>query len=585
MLGNSKASTSAKSPAWNRSLIAFSMLYPIFAAIVAINRIAEIRQDPTLIWLVLFIPLPSLAFLLLSKRWLYIFDSDDGFRVWIAWILAGLITATTIGLLFPRLEEGFAESINQFAGIWLIFVIGLFLLSSLSGSLELVPKLRQSNLLKAELLEKRDLAVAEQKGFLAKLHEIVSEVINPEIEQIKKVLVQLDGQVGGRRLISLMNRISLTSIELLRGSSRRLHEAESSILSTADSITGFKRLSLTIAQLGPPPLSSSLVLLVLSIFLRQGTCDLKVYFYDAFFVVFLLVMNLVAKSFSPFKCWGAACLVVFIIGAASTWRLLEFVPSLSCEVVDRSGSVLATAIFVSLSVLAGSAHVAFKVGSNEILRLNAEQIEQIWLQLASIQQNKDALRRNSRSILHSALQGRLASISLAIQLHLDSGGGRGKDNFDVLRHRLESLIKLANDDLVELLAGGQKVAKSVSESLAEIASQWAGLIDVEIHLDAQMTELLNSHLSMQQNLPEVLQDLINNANRHGQAKLVTLRIAEGVDGLNNATVLITAIDDGSSVSSPGAKGLGFQNVEELGGAWSIVKPAGGGALVTVHLPL
>jgi signal transduction histidine kinase len=202
-----------------------------------------------------------------------------------------------------------------------------------------------------------------------------------------------------------------------------------------------------------------------------------------------------------------------------------------------------------------------------------------------MQESKDALRRNSRAILHSALQGRLASISLAIQLHLDSEGANKKAGFEELRRRLESLIELANQDLVDLLAGGKKSPKGTAETFVAISSQWVGLIDVTIEAADQVIELIDSHPSLQENLREVLQDLINNANRHGQARSVILSVSEGMDRENNAALVVTAVDDGSSSSSSGEPGQGFKNVEELGGAWSITKPSRGGALVTVNLPL
>jgi signal transduction histidine kinase len=174
--------------------------------------------------------------------------------------------------------------------------------------------------------------------------------------------------------------------------------------------------------------------------------------------------------------------------------------------------------------------------------------------------------------LHGSVQSGLLGLAAA----LDRGSIHATEvdrKLAALARELELLHK-TEDHLPEDLR------KDHAGSLAEVVSQWRGIVDVAI--DDTSVALLDPLLGTRPETIELLREALTNAHRHGRATRVT--IAATAEG-NTGDITVTVTDNGYGPTN-GTPGLGSTLLDAwTASRWSLRQsPTGGSQLVATMSP-
>lgn len=125
----------------------------------------------------------------------------------------------------------------------------------------------------------------------------------------------------------------------------------------------------------------------------------------------------------------------------------------------------------------------------------------------------------------------------------------------------------------------------LTAALRELGDTYARTGSLEVQVDAPNEERFLKDKLVELHLFRILQELINNSVRHGQAKRVRIRLEPGADGL-----VIAYEDDGKGFDPREVrrnKGLGMKNIESrvqiIGGQWTYRSSPGYGLQVKLTL--
>lgn len=145
----------------------------------------------------------------------------------------------------------------------------------------------------------------------------------------------------------------------------------------------------------------------------------------------------------------------------------------------------------------------------------------------------------------------------------------------------DALAEVTKREIIRQLESGAWLTSpvtrtgGVADRLAEIATAWAGVVEVTM----SGTEVLGGLSAMQEaNLVEAVGEAISNAHRHGFATSVQVSF----DPTPSGGMRVTVLDNGVGLRQ-GERGVGSRLYDQLSaGRWTLVdQPSGGGALLTL----
>lgn len=194
---------------------------------------------------------------------------------------------------------------------------------------------------------------------------------------------------------------------------------------------------------------------------------------------------------------------------------------------------------------------------NRVAQLSEASAE-LELSLVKSRAELNAVRTRLAKLLHGSVQGRLASVSLAIAATADENY---KDESAQLMGRAAQQLELVRADLLEAFST-KEVAQDFSSQLTHLTQSWLGLVEIDLELPAEIRARIESSKGLTVRVSEAIQECLTNAVRHGNARVVHFSFST----LNDSLVL-TATNAISQPTSAANPGLGWQQM--LAGADSI----------------
>jgi two-component sensor histidine kinase len=121
---------------------------------------------------------------------------------------------------------------------------------------------------------------------------------------------------------------------------------------------------------------------------------------------------------------------------------------------------------------------------------------------------------------------------------------------------------------------------SFARAQQEITNIWEGTVQVNWKMADRVSQVLNENPTTAECLGEVVREAVSNASRHGSADLVEIEI-----NLLDTTVLVKAVDNGSTANTGNTLGLGSELLNDVCSSWSLEPVPAGGMILRANLLL
>ena len=205
---------------------------------------------------------------------------------------------------------------------------------------------------------------------------------------------------------------------------------------------------------------------------------------------------------------------------------------------------------------------------NQLIKLvgDREAVHEITLQKQRIQ------NRELAQYLHGQVQNQM----LLSALRLESEGTANEPQ--MAKVEVENLVSM----LQEATTGAfrKSTSKNLKAELKAIQQQWQGMLDIALQIDERIANE-QYEPDFIYNIGQMVNEAVNNANRHGLASKVEVVIRPAIDN----AIEVTLKDDGLG-PKVGVPGLGSSLYTSLAGnSWSLVEGENGGATLTLRMPV
>jgi signal transduction histidine kinase len=105
---------------------------------------------------------------------------------------------------------------------------------------------------------------------------------------------------------------------------------------------------------------------------------------------------------------------------------------------------------------------------------------------------------------------------------------------------------------------------SFEQAQQEISKIWAGTIETKWQVAPQALEALRKNPATSECLAEVLREAVSNASKHGKASRMEIAVI-----IEDSTLVLQAIDNGSSLKTGKTQGLGTELLDDVCSSWSL----------------
>ena len=159
--------------------------------------------------------------------------------------------------------------------------------------------------------------------------------------------------------------------------------------------------------------------------------------------------------------------------------------------------------------------------------------------------------------IHGKVLTRLAATSLKLDAAAKS------NDVQAYNETVESLLSLLSSPD----AGFEEVSTDLQSEVISRLDPWRGLLEIKLHLDAEIASLRNARV---RDIGQVVEELISNSIRHGRAQSIDLKVVR----LGDQEIEIIAIDDSivAPLESQNRSGLGTRIFNLASdGRWSMTR--------------
>jgi len=170
--------------------------------------------------------------------------------------------------------------------------------------------------------------------------------------------------------------------------------------------------------------------------------------------------------------------------------------------------------------------------------------------LAKLRAELSSVRNRLSKILHGSVQGRLASVSLALTASANS-----QSDASELLTQAKSQLDLAKQDLQDAFSNNT-ATQNFDAQLDELVSGWRGLVVTEVDLPADVRQLLNGNSILGVKVIEAMQECITNAVRHGSANQIAIEFS-----IDKTKLEMRARNHGELEPTQFTPGLGWRQLE------------------------
>ncbi|MDE2387050.1 MAG: hypothetical protein KGL77_05085 [Actinomycetales bacterium] len=274
----------------------------------------------------------------------------------------------------------------------------------------------------------------------------------------------------------------------------------------------------------------------------------------------------------------SALLMYLSISVVGVWllnRLLPLYPSL-WDYVDTLAWLL-PAMLIFLWLILG-----FAFGANDVLRASIGKLRAANESLVRENQRLLGLAAATRNriyrLLHGAIQGRLAAVSLALTAIVSETDEKRRD--ELMTQAIDQ-IALAEADLRHAFDERREDAAAQSR-LDTMVAAWRNLLEIRMEMPSAAIRLFDSHELFGDQVLSAIQEGITNAHRHSHARSVSVAVTLDADGelrlsivndVANASVL-DAREGGTGLEqiAAGAKAFDFaigEGAATLTAVWQV----------------
>ena len=504
-------------------------------------------------------------------------------RSWYAptlWALAGAVTALAASIMRSMAVGAvlIAPGALALSAIFTVLLVGV----TTTGVASLASRQRQMRVLAAQQGRLIDMR-AEAEGYVhyqsSELARIVEGVVSPEIVRLREDVLALDASADADRLQGIYDEIATYSNDVVRGISHEM--STPTVLPLLPDVRSDSDGRLMARLIGSARVNAPLTLLLaLLLLLAQsswGCLGVTSMAVSAFVVVTIAVGSVGLIGRLRRAPWSLAWLMMSAALGFLAYRLvLDAGPEqclwASTPLESATGAIVGVVLFLGLTVVVeASMQAAARVEMLEVTNRDLSEITGRLNHLGLV------TREQVAELLHGPVQGRLAAVSLAIRLHMDSLQ-RGEDpSLSELKRRVDHLLDETSRDLQRLGREPVDSSRDVAERLTAVVIQWQGFLDLTVDTDALVVDVLHGHPDAAERLARCLDEAVTNASRHGGARRVMARcrIEEG------SLLVLDVLDDGIGVIDSPTAGIGLESVTASGGVWQFVPVSGTGAHLRV----
>ena len=504
-------------------------------------------------------------------------------RSWYAptlWALAGAVTALAASIMRSMAVGAvlIAPGALALSAIFTVLLVGV----TTTGVASLASRQRQMRVLAAQQGRLIDMR-AEAEGYVhyqsSELARIVEGVVSPEIVRLREDVLALDASADADRLQGIYDEIATYSNDVVRGISHEM--STPTVLPLLPDVRSDSDGRLMARLIGSARVNAPLTLLLaLLLLLAQsswGCLGVTSMAVSAFVVVTIAVGSVGLIGRLRRAPWSLAWLMMSAALGFLAYRLvLDAGPEqclwASTPLESATGAIVGVVLFLGLTVVVeASMQAAARVEMLEVTNRDLSEITGRLNHLGLV------TREQVAELLHGPVQGRLAAVSLAIRLHMDSLQ-RGEDpSLSELKRRVDHLLDETSRDLQRLGREPVDSSRDVAERLTAVVRQWQGFLDLTVDTDALVVDVLHGHPDVAERLARCLDEAVTNASRHGGARRVMARcrIEEG------SLLVLDVVDDGIGVIDSPTAGIGLESVTASGGVWQFVPVSGTGAHLRV----
>ncbi|MEY4321420.1 MAG: hypothetical protein RL167_148 [Actinomycetota bacterium] len=504
--------------------------------------------------------LQPLIFRLLSK--------PSSTRLFVLYLSGGLIDSVSLITLLeiPWVAPGFGLSAWAVISVSAVIVAAWFLMGHLALALlvENIARFSELQLKNAQLKLLTENATNELRRHQAELQLQISERVQVVLDRISNQLANLNFQSDPTAILETADSIRQASEADIRGLSHELSApAETDLLpmlpKRKTNWREFAQLS-TETSANIPWVATVGTLMALSLSMAVGgwLTALTVVGSLLIGVPALWLVDLVRQRVSArWPIWiQVICVPVEYVGMALL--AVEIVRSLTRDLSEIQ-SVLA--IF-EIAVPVGGVFIWLLIfiirGLSNSINQRSAQLEKtsrsLEVTLDRLQSQLREVRSRMARLLHGSVQGRLASVSLALAA---TAGQNDKALSDEMGFKAREQLELARKDLAD--AFSESLERPVfSVGLNDLLAGWSGLIDFEIQLDESIASLLDSDSFLGEVVLHAVQECFTNAVRHGSAR--NIRFDFAIDLGAQPLLKLTARNNGTFDAKEFRPGLGWQTM-------------------------
>jgi signal transduction histidine kinase len=189
--------------------------------------------------------------------------------------------------------------------------------------------------------------------------------------------------------------------------------------------------------------------------------------------------------------------------------------------------------------------------------------------LADIERQSTRARRRLGQFLHGSIQGRLASVSMALTVAAKTSSS---DLLDELLLQARNQLELSALEVNQVLQGAESRASlSLADEIQQLKDGWKNLVELTFSVSDEAVRCLEVRSGLTDLVVEAMQECITNAVRHGQAKRVNVQI--GLDPnlflkVKNDGLPIEKLTPGFGITSILTRAKGLKVTRE--DSWSVV---------------
>lgn len=189
--------------------------------------------------------------------------------------------------------------------------------------------------------------------------------------------------------------------------------------------------------------------------------------------------------------------------------------------------------------------------------------------LGDIERQSSRARKRLGQFLHGSIQGRLASVSMALSVASKTSSS---DLLDELLLQARSQLELSALEVKQVLQGEESpAAHSLCDEIQQLKDGWKNLVELTFSVSDEAFICVQDRSGLSDLVVEAMQECITNAVRHGQAKRVNVQI--GLDPnlflkVKNDGLPIEKLTPGFGITSILTRAKGLKVTHE--DSWSVV---------------